>query len=126
MKLILQAIKALFRKVENCIEDVRKSIPEAAYLLTNPVYTVGNSSYFVDSELFDKLDSGNLPTIWVDRSDENYGNVLACCVNKVTDDSAPHFQLDGFHVWGGEPSPVITMVFATQDDWLEYKNDNEL
>ena len=29
MKLILQAIKALFRKVENAIEDVRKSIPEA-------------------------------------------------------------------------------------------------
>jgi hypothetical protein len=30
MKLILQAIKALFRKVENRIEDVRKSIPEVA------------------------------------------------------------------------------------------------
>lgn len=30
MKLILQAIKALFRKVENAIEDVRKSIPEVA------------------------------------------------------------------------------------------------
>ena len=30
MKLILQAIKALFRKVENALEDVRKSIPEVA------------------------------------------------------------------------------------------------
>lgn len=61
MKLILQAIKALFRKVENAIEDVRKSIPEAVQSdwsqsdKTAPDYVKNRTHYegIIDAVLYD-------------------------------------------------------------------------
>jgi hypothetical protein len=61
MKLILQAIKALFRKVENAIEDVRKSIPEAVQSdwsqndINAPDYVKNRTHYegVIDAVLYD-------------------------------------------------------------------------
>lgn len=60
MKLILQAIKALFRKVENAIEDVRKSIPEVAQAnwsqndRTKPDY-VKNRTHYTEEKAFEDI-----------------------------------------------------------------------
>lgn len=79
MKLILEAIKALFRKVENAIEDVRKSIPEAVQSdwsqndKTAPDYVKNRTHYegILEIALYDGKASNDddiLPDTWTEYS----------------------------------------------------------
>ena len=118
MKLILQAIKALFRKVENRIEDVRKSIPEVAQADwsqndgTKPDY-VKNRTHYAEKAFEDIFWDGD-----TDGRDVGYLNDKNCFC-KVSDQILTVEDLVGSKIINESGKEIILkesdVVQATED-----------